>query len=82
MTLFETGKSRRWAFIARVAVRKLVQIDSASRLNELNAPPGNRLEALKGNRTGQYSIRVSDQLRVCFRWEDDSVFDVELVDYH
>ena len=80
--LFETGISRRWNSIARVAVRKLVQIDAATALDELNSPPGNRLEALKGDRRGQYSIRISDQWRVCFRWEDDGVYDVEIVDYH
>ena len=80
--LFETGESRRWNSIARVAVRKLVQIDSANALDELNAPPGNRLEALKGDRRGRHSIRISDQWRVCFRWQDDGVYDVEIVDYH
>ena len=80
--LFETGKSRRWNTIARVAVRKLVQIDSVAALGELNAPPGNRLEALKGDRAGQHSIRINDQWRVCFRWENDGVYDVEIVDYH
>jgi toxin HigB-1 len=65
-----------------VAVRKLVQIDSVAALNELNVPPGNRLEALKGDRAGQYSIRISDQWRICFRWENDGVYDVEIVDYH
>jgi proteic killer suppression protein len=80
--LFETGTSRRWNSIARVAVRKLVQIDSVVTLDELNAPPGNRLEALKGNRAGLHSIRISDQWRICFRWESDGVYDVEIVDYH
>ena len=80
--LFETGTSRRWNSIARVAVRKLVQIDSVATLDELNAPPGNRLEALKGNRAGLHSIRISDQWRICFRWEGDGVYDVEIVDYH
>jgi proteic killer suppression protein len=79
--LFETGRSRRWNSIARKLVRKLVQIDSVNRLDELNAPPGNRLEALKGDRAGQHSIRVSDQWRICFRWENDGVYDVEIVDY-
>jgi len=65
-----------------VAVRKLVQIDSVTALNELNAPPGNRLEPLKGDRAGQYSIRISDRWRVCFRWETDGVYAVEIVDYH
>ena len=81
-TLFETEKSRRWESIARVAVRKLVQIDSVIRLDELNAPPGNRLEALKGDRAGQHSIRINGQWRICFRWEIDGVYDVEIVDYH
>jgi proteic killer suppression protein len=80
--LFETGMSRRWSSIARVAVRKLVQIDTVRSLHELNAPPGNRLEALKGDRAGQHSIRINDQWRVCFRWNDDGVDDVEIVDYH
>jgi proteic killer suppression protein len=81
-TLFETGKSRRWNSIGRVAVRKLVQIESATTLDELNVPPGNRLESLKGDRAGQHSIRISDQWRICFRWESDGVYDVEIVDYH
>jgi proteic killer suppression protein len=80
--LFETGMSRRWNSIARVAVRKLVQIDSVATLDELNIPPGNRLEALKGDRAGWHSIRISDQWRICFRWESDGVYDVEIVDYH
>jgi proteic killer suppression protein len=80
--LFETGKSRRWNSIARIAVRKLVQIDSVTTLAELSAPPGNQLEALKGDRAGQHSIRISDQWRICFRWETDGVYDVEIVDYH
>ena len=80
--LFETGTSRRWNSIARGAVRKLVQINSVAALDELNAPPGNRLEALKGNRAGLHSIRISDQWRICFRWGSDGVYDVEIVDYH
>jgi len=65
-----------------VAVRKLVQIDSVTSLDELNVPPGNRLEALKGDPAGQHSIRINDKWRICFRWESDGVFDVEIVDYH
>ena len=80
--LFETGKSRRWNSTARAAVRKLVQIDSAIALEDLKAPPGNRLEALKGDRAGQHSIRINDQWRICFRWDGDGVYDVEIVDYH
>jgi toxin HigB-1 len=62
-------------------VRKLVQIDSVNSLEELSVPPGNRLEALKGDRAGLHSIRISDQWRICFRWESDGVYDVD-VDYH
>ena len=80
--LFETGTSRRLNQIARVAVRKLVQIDSVIALDELNVPPGNRLESLKGDRAGLYSIRINDQWRICFRWESDGVYDVQIVDYH
>ena len=80
--LFETGMSRRWNSMARVAVRKLVQIDSVTTLDELNVPPGNRLEALKGDRAGLHSIRISDQWRICFLWGSDGVYDVEIVDYH
>ena len=80
--LFETGVSRRWNSIARAAVRKLVQIDSVATLDELNVPPGNRLEALKDDRAGLHSIRISDRWRICFRWESDGVYDVEIVDYH
>lgn len=74
--------SRRWNSIARVAVRKLVQIDSVTTLDELNVPPGNRLEALKGDRAGLHSIRIIDQWRICFLWGSDGVYDVEIVDYH
>jgi proteic killer suppression protein len=80
--LFETGVSRRWNSIARAAVRKLVQIDSVATLDELNVPPGNRLEALKGERAGLHSICISDRWRICFRWESGGVYDVEIVDYH
>jgi toxin HigB-1 len=62
--IFETGTSRRWNSIARVAVRKLVQIDSVTTLDDLNIPPGNRLEALKGDRAGLHSIRISDQCAI------------------
>ncbi|MDP1633464.1 MAG: type II toxin-antitoxin system RelE/ParE family toxin [Gallionellaceae bacterium] len=73
---------RRFANIAAVARRKLRQLEIAERLEDLRVPPGNRLEALKGNRTGQYSIRVNDQYRVCFRWTGAGAEDVEIVDYH
>ncbi|MCC7483528.1 MAG: type II toxin-antitoxin system RelE/ParE family toxin [Burkholderiales bacterium] len=80
--LFETGKSRRFSGIANVAMRKLAQLDAAETLEFLRSPPGNRLEALKGDRGGQYSIRINDQYRLCFRWTDDGPEDVEIVDYH
>lgn len=65
-----------------MAERKLAQFDVAQTLDFLRAPPGNRLEALKGDRAGQYSIRVNDQFRVCFTWTDSGPADVEIVDYH
>jgi toxin HigB-1 len=68
--------------IQHVAHRKLLMIDAAERLEDLRVPPGNRLEALSGNRQGQHSIRVNDQWRVCFRWTDGGATDVEIVDYH
>jgi len=80
--LFETGKSRVFSAIADVAMRKLAQLNAAETLDFLRAPPGNRLEALKGDRAGQYSIRINDQFRLCFRWMEDGVEDVEIVDYH
>ncbi len=68
--------------IAAVARRKLRQIEIAGRLDDLRVPPGNRLEVLKGNRAGQYSIRINDQWRICFRWTEAGAEDVEVVDYH
>jgi len=68
--------------IQRVALRKLRMINRAEILNDLKVPPANRLEALRGNRKGQYSIRVNDQWRICFKWKDGEVYNVEIVDYH
>ena len=68
--------------IQRVALRKLRQVGSAERLDDLRIPPGNRLEALKGDRAGQYSIRINDQFRICFRWSAEGPEQVEIVDYH
>jgi toxin HigB-1 len=68
--------------IQRTARKKLVIIDAASDLNDLRIPPGNRLEALKGNRKGQHSIRINDQWRICFKWNDGDAYDVEITDYH
>lgn len=73
---------KRFANIAAVARRKLRQLEIAERLDDLRVPPGNRLEALKGDRAGQHSIRVHEQFRVCFRWTGRGAEDVEIVDYH
>jgi toxin HigB-1 len=70
------------ANIQNKALRKLRQLDAAQSLNDLQNPPGNRLEALKGDRKGQYSIRVDRQWRICFVWDNGTVSDVEIVDYH
>ena len=74
--------SRRFANIATIAARKLVMLDAADTLDFLRSPPGNRLETLKGDRKGQYSIRINDPYRVCFRWTDLGPTEVEIVDYH
>jgi proteic killer suppression protein len=68
--------------LLRVALRKLVQLDAATTLDDLRAPPGNRLEKLAGERVGQHSIRINDQWRICFRWDQGDAHDVEIVDYH
>jgi proteic killer suppression protein len=68
--------------VQRLALRKLVILDAAESLQDLRVPPGNRLERLSGDRTGQHSIRVNDQWRICFRWRDGDALDVEIVDYH
>ncbi|MEI6667560.1 MAG: type II toxin-antitoxin system RelE/ParE family toxin [Acidobacteriota bacterium] len=73
---------RRFAAMESVARRKLRQLQIAGRLADLRVPPGNRLEALSGNRAGQHSIRINDQYRVCFRWTASGAEDVEIVDYH
>lgn len=73
---------KRFVTIESVARRKLRQLQIAGRLEDLRVPPGNRLEALKGDRAGQHSIRVNDQFRVCFRWTAAGAEDVEIVDYH
>lgn len=81
--VFERRRSRRLpGDIQETALRKLRQLHAATRLETLRVPPGNRLEALTGNRAGQYSIRINDQWRICFRWEGSDAYDVEIVDYH
>ncbi len=85
----ETGKifNRRFTRklsqnIQHLARRKLVILDAATELNALRVPPGNRLEALKGDRKGQHSIRINDQWRICFKWKAGDAYDVEIADYH
>ena len=80
--LFDRLSSRRWRNIAGTARRKLEMLNAAKSLAELRVPPGNRLTALKGNRRGQYSIRINDRWRICFVWRGGDAYDVEIVDYH
>ncbi|HEC14904.1 MAG TPA: excinuclease ABC subunit A [Rhodospirillales bacterium] len=80
--LFDKEASRKFALVARTALRKLYMLHAAGALNDLRVPPANRLEALKGKRKGQWSIRINDQYRVCFVWKDGDAFEVEVVDYH
>lgn len=80
--LFEGKNPRRFHSIQTVVERKLTQLEAAATLDFLRAPPGNRLEALQGDRKGQHSIRVNDQWRICFRFKNGDAFDVEIVDYH
>jgi proteic killer suppression protein len=68
--------------VQRPALRKLILLDAAESLDDLRVPPGNRLERLRGDRAGQYSIRVNDQWRICFRWENADAYEVEATDYH
>jgi proteic killer suppression protein len=80
--LFNGEITKGFAQVAKVARRKLRAIHYATRLDDLHIPPANRLEALKGGRKGQYSIRINDQYRICFRWTPHGAEDVEVVDYH
>ena len=80
--LFEGTVEKRFKAFASVAERKLAQLDAAQTLDFLRAPPGNRLEALIGNRKGEHSIRINSQWRICFVWKTDGIYDVEIVDYH
>lgn len=80
--LWQRQSVRRFRAFERVALRKLAQIDASSSLDDLRFPPGNRLEALKGSRQGQVSLRINDQWRICFRWRNGGAEDVEIVDYH
>lgn len=80
--LFNRKRVPRFVNIEATARRKLEQLNQSGRLEDLRIPPGNRLEALKGDRSGQHSIRINDQFRACFRWTDAGAEDVEIVDYH
>ena len=80
--LFDGKRVRRWIHIEAAAMRKLALLHRAASLSDLRIPPGNRLEALKGDRAGQHSIRVNDQFRICFAWRQGEACDVEIVDYH
>lgn len=81
--IYQRETSRRFsASVVVTALRKLLILDGAESLYDLRVPPGNRLEALRGDRQGQYSIRVNDQWRICFRWSEGDAYDVEITDYH
>ena len=81
-SLFEGGNPRQFRAFKDAAIRKLTQLDAAPSVTSLRSPPGNQLEALKGDRKGQYSIRVNSQFRVCFTWTENGPTNVEIVDYH
>ncbi|OQC07518.1 MAG: Toxin HigB-1 [Candidatus Hydrogenedentes bacterium ADurb.Bin101] len=80
--LAEGRRVRKFASIAKVARRKLRQLEIAGRIDDLRVPPGNHLESLKGDRAGQFSIRINDRWRICFVWTDTGATKVEIVDYH
>ena len=80
--IFRQTFSKEFQVIEKTALRKLFHLHRAATLRDLAAIPGNQFEALKGDRNGQYSIRINDQYRICFRWRDGDAFDVEITDYH
>src|ERR1700761_5506651 len=80
--LFIERRNKRWANIATVALRKLDQLHAAISLQDMRVPPANHLEALKGDRKGQHSVKINDQYRVCFTWKSDGAHGVEITDYH
>ncbi|MBC3373313.1 type II toxin-antitoxin system RelE/ParE family toxin [Pseudomonas sp. SWRI92] len=80
--LFRNGKTRKWSGILSVVERKLAMLDAAVVLTDLKSPPGNRLEALEGNRKGQHSVRINAQWRICFVWSPNGPENIEIVDYH
>jgi proteic killer suppression protein len=80
--IFGQQFSKKFQAIEKIALRKLIHINRAITMRDLGSIPGNQLEALKGNRKGQHSIRINDQYRICFRWNEGDAFDVEITDYH
>jgi proteic killer suppression protein len=80
--IFQQQFSKKFQTIEKIAIRKLIHLNRAIALRDLAAIPGNQLEALKGDRQGQHSIRIRDRYRICFRWNDGDAFDVEITDYH
>lgn len=81
--VFNRRPCRRWSRdLQRAARRKLLMLDAAETLTDLRVPPGNRLEKLSGGRAGQWSIRINDQWRICFRWSEGDAYEVEIADYH
>jgi proteic killer suppression protein len=81
--IFERQRVSRWSLdLQRAALRKLLILDAAETLADLRSPPGNRLEKLSGDRRGQHSIRINDQWRICFQWQDGDAYEVEVADYH
>jgi proteic killer suppression protein len=80
--LFHRERVRKFQAVEDVALRKLKMLDATWQLRDLAGAPGNRLEKLRGDREGQYSIRINDQWRICFAWKEGDAFDVEIVDYH
>jgi proteic killer suppression protein len=76
------NRFRSFESFERIALRKLRMLDAAANVSDLKTPPGNRLEKLKGDREGEWSIRINDQWRICFRWDDGDAFEVAIVDYH
>lgn len=80
--IYEGKRSRRLGAIQRIAERKLAMLDAATNIDDLRSPPGNRLQALSGDRHGEFSIRINDQYRLCFVWTDEGPEQVEIIDYH
>ncbi|KPF66148.1 hypothetical protein IP69_15765 [Bosea sp. AAP35] len=83
LALYEDGNCHpRWRGFEAIALRKLDRVMNITRLDDLRVPPGNRLEALKGDRAGQWSIRINDQYRICFKWDGTQTHAIEITDYH